>query len=96
MEETKTLTTTLGLFEESLDLDGNSKLVVYNDDINTFDHVIECLITICKISKELAEIKAFLIHTEGKAKILDGTSKDIKDMCYCLKMKGLKADIEKI
>lgn len=98
MEKVDTKTeTTLGLFVKQIDGSyGKAKLIVYNDDINTFDHVIECFITICNLTKKLAEIKALTIHTDGKCKILTSDINDVITMCDSLKMKGLKAELEKI
>lgn len=86
----------LGLFSTEKDNNGNGKLVVYNDDHNTFEHVIHCFVTICNLTTALSEMKAMIIHTEGKCIILKGTLAYINPMCEALKMKGLRAETEKI
>ncbi len=50
--------------------DINSKLVIYNDDYNSFGHVINCLMNYCGHSMEQAEQSAFIIHTKGKLKMV--------------------------
>jgi len=50
------------------------KLIVLNDDVNTFQHVIICLITICGHTPEQAEQCAHLIHTKGKCSVKEGNS----------------------
>lgn len=48
-------------------------LVVFNDDINTFDHVIETLVRVCKHSAEQAEQCTLLIHFKGKCAVKVGS-----------------------
>ena len=48
-------------------------LVVFNDDFNSFEHVIETLIKVCKHSPEQAEQCTFLIHHKGKSAVKNGT-----------------------
>ncbi len=65
-----------------VDEEFNKKIVVYNDDVNSFDHVIICLMKYCKQTKEQAEQCAMLIHTKGKYAVKEGdydTLKPIKD-----------------
>jgi ATP-dependent Clp protease adaptor protein ClpS len=73
-----------------------SELIVYNDDVNTFDWVIESLMDICKHSFEQAEQLSLIVHFKGKAivKTADiGTLLPMKDgLCD----RGLSAVIETI
>lgn len=48
-------------------------LVVFNDDINTFDHVIQTLIRVCKHTNEQAEQCTLIIHYKGKCTVKNGT-----------------------
>ena len=55
------------------------KLVLHNDDVNTFDFVIECLIEICKHTLEQAEQCTILVHYKGKCTVKTG-SMELKPM----------------
>jgi len=79
------------LLEESTDL---RNLVVYNDDVNTFDHVIETLIKVCRHSAEQAEQCTMLIHYKGKCTVKVGSYEELVGMCTSLHDKDLSADIE--
>ena len=63
------------LLEEEVDL---RELVVFNDDINTFDHVIKTLIRVCKHSAEQAEQCTWLIHYKGKCTVKSGGYDEMK------------------
>ena len=69
-------------------------LMLYNDDVNTFDHVIECLIEICEHELTQAEQCAFLVHTKGKCDIKHGTYSKLESMCTKLLNQQLSATIE--
>lgn len=79
------------LLEESTDL---RNLVVYNDDVNTFDHVIETLIKVCRHTAEQAEQCTMLIHYKGKCTVKVGSYEELVGMCTALHDKDLSADIE--
>lgn len=79
------------MLEESTDL---RNLVVYNDDVNTFDHVIETLIKVCRHSAEQAEQCTMLIHYKGKCTVKVGSYEELVGMCTSLHDKDLSADIE--
>ena len=49
-----------------------NKLVLYNDDVNTFDFVIESLITVCKLTLEQSEQCTMLVHYKGKCTVKTG------------------------
>ncbi|MHB1278399.1 MAG: ATP-dependent Clp protease adaptor ClpS [Bacteroidia bacterium] len=70
------------------------KLVLYNDDVNTFDHVIECLMDICKHEMQQAEQCALLVHYKGKAIVKEGEYDNLRIMCEGLLDKGLSAVID--
>lgn len=70
------------------------KLLLYNDDVNTFDHVIDCLVRICKHDELQAEQCALIVHTKGKARVKTGARADLMGMCQALLDEGLSATIE--
>lgn len=75
------------------DLLGN-KLVVYNDDHNSFEYVIECFVAYLKHSAEQAEQLAWIIHSKGKAVVKDGTKEELEPIHRALVDAGLAAEIE--
>ena len=71
----------------------NNEIVLYNDDVNTFDHVIETLIRVCKHSAEQAEQCAILVHYKGKCTVKTGDLSELKPQCTQLLEAGLSAEI---
>ena len=69
-------------------------LMVYNDDVNTFDHVINTLIKVCKHSAEQAEQCTWIIHYNGKCQVKRGHFDKLKPICTALLDKSLSAVIE--
>ena len=69
-------------------------LIVWNDEVNTFEWVIETLVEICGHSQEQAEQCAMLIHTKGKYAVKDGTYDDLKPQCDAITERGIGATIE--
>lgn len=63
------------VLEEDIDV---RDLVVFNDDINTFDHVIKTLIRVCRHSTEQAEQCTWLIHYKGKCTVKSGSFDELK------------------
>lgn len=72
----------------------DKKLVVYNDDVNTFDHVISTLIKVLKHTNQQAEQCAVIIHTKGKCSVKSGSYKELKKYKDILIDAGLKTIIE--
>ncbi len=70
------------------------KLILYNDDVNTFDHVIECLVEICRHEPTQAEQCALLVHYKGKAIVKEGEADALRIMCEGLCDRGLSAVLE--
>jgi ATP-dependent Clp protease adaptor protein ClpS len=68
-------------------------LVVFNDDINTFDHVIDTLIRVCNHSAEQAEQCTLLIHFKGKCTVRSGTFDFLKPMREAICEAGIDARI---
>ena len=71
------------------------KIVVYNDDYNTFDWVIQCFVEICSHTATQAEQLSYLIHFNGKATVKSGSMKELKPIKDALIDRGLSAVIEK-
>jgi ATP-dependent Clp protease adaptor protein ClpS len=69
-------------------------LIVWNDEVNTFEWVIETLIDICKHSHEQAEQCAMIIHTQGKYSVKQGMYEELKPMCDAITERGIGATIE--
>jgi len=69
-------------------------LVVYNDDVNTFDHVIESLVDVCDHSEEQAEQCAMMVHFKGRASVRQGPFNKLHPMKTALTDRGINAVIE--
>ncbi len=84
--------------QEDVDLleavDESYQVVLYNDDVNTFDWVIECLIEICGHDAIQAEQCAMLVHFKGKAIVKSGELTEMQDICTALCDKDLSAVVE--
>lgn len=72
----------------------NHNLIVWNDDVNTFDHVIEVLMKVCKHSPEQAEQCSLIIHFKGKAQVKKGSYETLKPMAEAILDSGINATIE--
>lgn len=80
--------------EEDVDTEGLKTLVVYNDDYNTFEHVINTLIKVCKHDVLQAEQCTHIIHFKGKCSVKNGTYPELKPMRESISEAGIKATIE--
>ena len=73
---------------------GNQNVIVlYNDDVNTFDHVIDTLVDVCGHDPIQAEQCAFIVHYKGKCDVKTGSFKELIPMCTGLLEAGLSAEI---
>lgn len=70
------------------------QLIVWNDEVNTFEWVIETLVKVCRHSNEQAEQCALLIHTQGKYAVKKGDYDTLKPMCDAITDRGINATIE--
>ncbi|MGM0479282.1 MAG: ATP-dependent Clp protease adaptor ClpS [Bacteroidota bacterium] len=68
-------------------------LIVFNDDINTFDHVIESLIKVCEHDIVQAEQCTTLIHYKGKCDVKRGDFETLEPMCTALLDRGISAEV---
>jgi ATP-dependent Clp protease adaptor protein ClpS len=71
----------------------NNEIVVYNDDVNTFDHVIETLIRVCEHTPEQAEQCSLIVHYNGKCIVKTGDYDKLKLQCTRLLEAGINAEI---
>lgn len=71
-------------------------LIVWNDEVNTFEWVIETLIDICGHSEEQAEQCALIIHSHGKYAVKMGDYDTLKPMCNAITDRGIGATIEEL
>jgi ATP-dependent Clp protease adaptor protein ClpS len=69
-------------------------IVVYNDDVNTFDHVIESLVDICNMDIIAANQCAMLVHYKGKCDVKSGDYEELKPKCLELLNRQISAKIE--
>jgi len=69
-------------------------IIVWNDDVNTFDFVIETLVDLCDHSKEQADQCALLIHMKGKCSVKRGEYKELRPICEAILDRGLSATID--
>lgn len=69
------------------------ELVLYNDDVNTFEHVIDTLVKVCHHNPIQAEQSAMLVHYKGKCTVKTDELKVVKPMCLELLDAGLSAKI---
>ncbi len=69
-------------------------LIVWNDEVNTFEWVIETLVEICKHSQEQAEQCALLIHHQGKYAVKKGSYETLKPQCDAITDRKIGATIE--
>lgn len=87
-----TETEEVAVLEEVLTSDMN-ELIVFNDDVNTFEHVIQTLIHVCKHSPEQAEQCTLIIHYKGKCTVKLGTVDELAPMRQAICEKGISAEI---
>ena len=69
-------------------------LIVFNDDVNSFDHVIDSLIKVCSHNPLQAEQCAWIIHNNGKCQVKRSDYETLEPMCTALLDRGLSAEIQ--
>jgi ATP-dependent Clp protease adaptor protein ClpS len=70
------------------------QIIVWNDDVNTFEWVIESLMEICGHTYEQAEQCAYIIHFSGKYAVKNGAYEDLRPMCDAILDRGISATLE--
>ncbi|SNR16721.1 ATP-dependent Clp protease adaptor ClpS [Tenacibaculum jejuense] len=88
---------TIEKIQEELDVlvqeTSQHEIILYNDDVNTFDFVIDSLIDVCDHTLEQAEQCTILVHYKGKCAVKTGEYKDLEPRCSRLLELGLSAEI---
>jgi ATP-dependent Clp protease adaptor protein ClpS len=79
-----------------IDNNGSCQLIVWNDEVNSFDWVITTLIEVCGHSQEQAEQSAMIIHTKGKYAVKEGSYDFLKPMCDAITERGIGATVEQL
>ncbi len=79
---------------EETEIKRYNQIVLFNDDVNTFDHVIDTLISVCDHEPLQAEQCAMLVHYKGKCSVKTGDYKDLEPRCTALLDAGLSAEIQ--
>jgi len=74
--------------------DKGCRIIMWNDDVNSFDWVIETLMTVCGHGREQAEQCAMIIHHNGKYAVKEGDFETLRPMCEAIIDRGLNATIE--
>ena len=69
-------------------------LIVFNDHVNSFDHVIESLVKVCKHDVIQAEQCTWLVHYKGKCQVKKGDYEELEAMCTGLLNRGITAEIQ--
>jgi ATP-dependent Clp protease adaptor protein ClpS len=78
------------------DIESPYQLIVWNDEVNTFDWVIETLMEVCNHSYEQAEQCAYIIHFKGKYAVKEGSYDYLKPMCDAITERGINATVETV
>lgn len=90
MSQTKTKEEVITLKE----LVSEFNIVLYNDNVNTFDHVINCLVRICDHEPLQAEQCAWIVHLNGKCSVKTGVYDELEPLCHQLLDNGLSVKLE--
>ncbi|HCY46528.1 MAG: ATP-dependent Clp protease adaptor ClpS [Flavobacteriales bacterium] len=72
----------------------SNKIVLFNDEVNSFDFVIEALIKVCGHEAIQAEQCTILVHFKGRCTVKEGDYDDLEPMCTALLDRGLTAEIQ--
>lgn len=71
----------------------SSLLVLYNDEVNTFDHVIKSLVEVCGHDPVQAEQCAMIVHLKGSCEVKSGLPEILASMSRSLNLKGLNSKV---
>lgn len=75
------------------DVQREHEIILYNDDVNTFDHVIKSLVSYCGHTYEQAEQCAYIVHFSGKCIVKTGSFEKLEPICAKLLDANLSAEI---
>ncbi|MGB5388469.1 MAG: ATP-dependent Clp protease adaptor ClpS [Eudoraea sp.] len=70
-----------------------NEIVLFNDEVNTFEHVIYTLVDVCEHTPEQAEQCSLIVHYKGKCTVKTGEYKELEPRCSKLLQAGLSAEI---
>jgi len=78
------------ILEQQSDL---HEIILFNDEVNTFDHVIDMLVRVCDHTEIQAEQCSIIVHNNGKCAVKTGDYSDLKPRCSRLLEAGLSAEL---
>lgn len=81
------------LVEQTVEVE-EKKLILFNDEVNTFDFVIDSLISVCSHEPLQAEQCTLIVHYAGKCAVKNGSWEKLEPMCTALLDRGLTAEIQ--
>lgn len=82
------------LVEDDIGTGSPAHIIVYNDDVNTFEWVIQCFMDVLQHSSDQAEQLSLIIHYKGKATVKTGPKSELVPLCEALIDRGLSAEVE--
>ncbi|MGB0863023.1 MAG: ATP-dependent Clp protease adaptor ClpS [Saprospiraceae bacterium] len=82
------------LVEEKINSGHRARMIVFNDEVNTFDWVIKCFMEVCNHTFEQSEQLSYIIHFKGKATVKTGPKNELKPLKDALVDRGLSVVIE--
>lgn len=82
------------LGSDGVDNQNQARLVLHNDDFNSFDYVMETLVEICDHSLTQAEQCATITHFKGKCEVKSGSLNEMRELRYKLISRGLNASVD--
>ena len=83
----------LGWHQEKLKDQKQHRIILFNDDYNTFDHVIDVLMAYCGHDEEQAEQCAWITHLNGKCAVKEGEYKQLSGIASAMLEEGLSVEI---
>lgn len=94
MGDTQTQEETFTLDEILSSLKVMHRLILWNDEVNTFEHVIYCLMKYLDYSEKQAEKIAFTVHNDGKCNVLEGSFTEMEVYRKILQQEGLTVSVD--
>lgn len=82
------------LVEDDIGTGSPVRIIVFNDDHNTFEWVIQCFMEVLKHTSEQAEQLSLIIHFKGKATVKTGPLNELRPLCEALLDRGLSAELD--
>lgn len=82
------------LVEDDIGSGSPARIVVYNDDHNSFEWVIQCFVEVLQHTSEQAEQLSLMIHFKGKATVKTGPRSELRPLCEALQDRGLSAEMD--